>query len=101
AEDVARVLHISVRTLQRKLEDTGTTFRKMAEEIRAQLAEEYLADSSVGIAEVAFLLGFGDQSSFNRAFRRWTGETPGRWRKMHLVRSPDMSPAGRNHATSG
>jgi AraC-like DNA-binding protein len=81
AEDVARALHVSVRTLQRKLVETGTTFRAVSEIVRGQLAEGYLADPRVSIAEVAFMLGFSDQSSFNRAFRRWTGEAPGRWRR--------------------
>jgi AraC-like DNA-binding protein len=90
AEDVARVLHVSVRTLQRKLEDAGVTFRQVSDATRAQLAKEYLADAKVGIAEVAFLLGFGDQTSFNRAFRRWTSETPGRWRRRHTARSPEL-----------
>jgi AraC-like DNA-binding protein len=80
-EDVARRLHVSVRTLQRKLVDTGTTFREVSDTVRGQLAEEYLTDPKASIAEVAFLLGFSDQSSFNRTFRRWTGETPGRWRR--------------------
>ena len=78
---VARVLHVSVRTLQRRLDASGTTFRAVADSVRGQLAEAYLADPTVSIAEVAFLLGFSDQSSFNRAFRRWTGESPGRWRR--------------------
>jgi AraC-like DNA-binding protein len=78
---VARTLHVSVRTLQRKLAVSGTTFRQVSEMVRGQLAEEYLGDPTVGIAEVAFLLGFSDQSSFNRAFRRWTGKSPGRWRR--------------------
>ena len=82
APDVARALHVSVRTLQRKLVATGTTFREVSDTVRGQLAEGYLSDPGVSIAEVAFLLGFSDQSSFNRAFRRWTGETPGRWRRM-------------------
>jgi len=81
AAQVARALHVSVRTLQRKLVATGTTFREVSEMVRGRLAEEYLADPTVSIAEVAFLLGFSDSSSFNRAFRRWTGETPGRWRR--------------------
>jgi AraC-like DNA-binding protein len=82
ADDVARVLHVSVRTLQRRLSDSGTTFHEVSDAVRAKLAAEYLADPHVGIAEVAFLLGFSDQTSFNRAFRRWTGEAPGRWRKQ-------------------
>jgi AraC-like DNA-binding protein len=82
--DVARALHMSVRTLQRRLVASGTTFRKLSEDVRAQLAQGYLADATVSIAEVAFLLGFSDQSSFHRAFRRWTGESPGRWRRRRV-----------------
>jgi AraC-like DNA-binding protein len=48
---------------------------------------EYLSNSSVSIGEVAFLLGFSDQSTFNRAFRRWTGEAPGRWRTRGTLRT--------------
>lgn len=83
AEEVARALHVSVRTLQRRLIANGTTFREVSDTVRDQLAQEYLTDPKVSIAEVAFLLGFSDQSSFNRAFRRWTGESPGRWRRRH------------------
>jgi AraC-like DNA-binding protein len=79
--DIARALNVSARTLQRKLVETGTTFREISDSVRGQLAQEYLTDNSVSIAEVAFLLGFSDQSSFNRAFRGWTGESPGRWRR--------------------
>jgi AraC-like DNA-binding protein len=81
APDVARALNVSVRTLQRKLVATGTTFREVSEGVRGRLAQGYLTDRRVSIAEVAFLLGFSDQSSFNRAFRRWTGQSPGRWRR--------------------
>ena len=81
AVDVARALRVSVRTLQRKLVETGTTFREVSDTVRGRLAEGYLNDPKVSIAEVAFLLGFSDQSSFNRAFRRWTGDSPGRWRR--------------------
>jgi AraC-like DNA-binding protein len=84
AEVVARKLHVSVRTLQRKLIAAGTTFREVSETVRTRLAEEYLNDPKVSIAEVAFLLGFSDQSSFHRAFRRRTGVTPGRWRRRRI-----------------
>lgn len=81
AAGVARTLHMSVRTLQRRLASEGTTFREVMEAARGQLAQAYLADPRVSIGEVAMLLGFSDASSFNRAFRRWTGESPGRWRR--------------------
>jgi AraC-like DNA-binding protein len=85
AANVARSLHVSIRTLQRRLAPTGRTFREVADTVRGRLAEEYLTDPSVSIAEVAFLLGFSDQSSFNRAFRRWTGQAPGQWRREHTA----------------
>jgi AraC-like DNA-binding protein len=84
AAHVAYALHVSVRTLQRKLVAAGTTFREVSETVRGQIAEEYLTDPTVAIAEVALLLGFSDQSSFNRAFRRWTGMSPGRWRRQRV-----------------
>ena len=84
--DVARALCVSERTLQRKLVAAGTTFRDVSNSVRRELAEGYLADRQVSIAEVAFMLGFSDQSSFNRAFRRWTGESPGHWRKRAPAR---------------
>jgi AraC-like DNA-binding protein len=70
-----------VRTLQRGIIKSRTTFRQVSETVMARLAEGYLADPKVSICEVAFLLGFSEQSAFNRAFRRWTGESPGRWRR--------------------
>ena len=80
-ESVARSLHMSRRTLQRKLADEGTSFREVLDGVRRGLAESYLADRTVSIPEVAFLLGFSEQSSFHRAFQRWTGSAPGRWRR--------------------
>jgi AraC-like DNA-binding protein len=81
ADDVARNLHLSTRTLQRKLAGAGASFSEVVDGVRSELAKEYLLDHSVRISEVAFLLGFSEQSSFNRAFRRWTGEPPRRWRE--------------------
>lgn len=82
ADTVARALNVSVRTLQRRLVEHGTTYRKVSDAVQARLAEGYLADPTVSISEVAFLLGFSEQSAFNRAFHRWTGESPGRWRRQ-------------------
>jgi AraC-like DNA-binding protein len=84
AEHVARALHVSVRTLQRRLVVAGTTFREVADRVRGELAQEHLVDPRTSITEVAYLLGFSDETSFNRAFRRWTGESPGRWRRRRV-----------------
>ena len=73
---VARSLNLSLRSMQRKLRDEGTTFRQLADDTRRQLAEHYLKDSTLVISEIAYLLGFAEVSSFSRAFRRWTGHTP-------------------------
>ncbi len=81
AEEVAAALHMSTRTLQRRLAGAKASFTEVGEEVRSELAKEYLTDSTVQISEVAFLLGFSEQSSFHRAFRRWTGHAPGQWRE--------------------
>ena len=76
-DDVAQGLHVSVRTLQRKLSDAGTSFRELVDETRREVAEAYIRDHSVSLSELAFMLGFSDASAFSRAFKRWTGKTPG------------------------
>lgn len=91
AASVARSLNVSVRTLQRRLLATGTTFRDVSDGFRRSLAEAYLADPRVSMTEVAFLLGFSDQTSFTRAFRRWTGAPPGVWRKRAHVPKATLS----------
>ena len=80
-DEVAQGLHLSTRTLQRKLAGAGASFSEVSDGVRSELAKEYLSDREVRISEVAFLLGFSEQSSFNRAFRRWTGQAPRRWRE--------------------
>ena len=78
--DVASVLGMSARTLQRRLADHGYTFQALVDEARQQMAEKFLADTRYSIAEVAFLTGFSEQSAFTRAFKRWAGQTPGSFR---------------------
>jgi AraC-like DNA-binding protein len=73
---IARALNLSLRSLQRKLEARGVTFRKLLDGTRQQLAEQYLKDSTLSVSEIAYLLGFAEVSSFSRAFRRWTGHAP-------------------------
>jgi AraC-like DNA-binding protein len=80
-ERVAGRMGMSGRTLQRRLDEQSLGFGALVDEVRAALAKAYLQDRQMALCEVAFLLGFADQSAFGRAFKRWTGVTPGRWRR--------------------
>lgn len=75
-EEIARELHQSPSTLQRRLREEGTSYQRLLDSIRHELAMDYLREGSHSLADVTFLLGFSDQSNFTRAFRRWTGKTP-------------------------
>ncbi|WP_224361192.1 AraC family transcriptional regulator [Hyalangium versicolor] len=79
-ETVAKQLHVSARTLQRRLAEHHTTFQDVADAVRSELARQYLRDPHLGISEVAFRLGYSDLSTFDRAFKRWTGMTPREFR---------------------
>jgi AraC-like DNA-binding protein len=76
-EDVARELHLSSRTLQRRLAEEGATFQRLVQEARRELARHYLLHSSLELNETAYLLGYEDANSFFRAFRHWEGSSPG------------------------
>ncbi len=84
--DVAKVIGLSQRTLQSRLEGEGTTFRAELESLRESLARGYLRTSDLDVSEIAALLSYSEESSFRRAFKRWTGRTPAQYRKQ--VRSP-------------
>jgi len=73
---IARALHQSASTLQRRLRDEGTSYQRLLEQTRRDLALEYLRRGEHSLADITFLVGFADQSNFTRAFRRWTGKTP-------------------------
>ena len=75
-DGIARALHQSTSTLQRRLRDEGTTYQQLLDRTRRDLALEYMRSGEHSLADVTFLLGFADQSNFTRAFRRWTGKTP-------------------------
>ena len=75
-EEIAVEIHMSPATLRRRLDEEGTTFRAIVDELRRELALRYVAEPRVAIGEVAFLLGFSTQSAFGTAFRRWTGSSP-------------------------
>jgi len=81
-ERTAKQMAMSPRTLQRRLRDHGVSYADLLDMTRADAAKSYLSDRQISVAEVAYLLGFAEQSSFNHAFKRWTGKAPGEYRKQ-------------------
>jgi AraC-like DNA-binding protein len=80
-DSVARDVAMSGRSLQRLLREHGTSFRELLDQVRHERARRYLDATSFSDGEIAFLLGFSDPASFYRAFRVWTGMSPGRFRQ--------------------
>ena len=81
-QDLARELHLSTRTLQRRLTEQGITFQRLLDNARRELAHHYLLHSSRELNETAYLLGYEDANSFFRAFQHWEGTSPGQWRTL-------------------
>lgn len=81
-EDVAQHIAMAPRSLRRKLEEEGTSFRDLVEAERRQLAVQLLQGTQMKLDEIALQLGYGDTASFTRAFRRWFGQAPGEYRKL-------------------
>jgi AraC-like DNA-binding protein len=86
-DDIADALHISSRTLQRRLQDEGFSFQRVLEDARHQLARHYLNNPTLELNEAAYLLGYEDGNSFVRAFRTWEGIPPARWREQQRVQT--------------
>ena len=80
--DVARSQHISPRTLIRRLKRAGTSFQAIVDDVHRALAVDLLLHSELQVAEIGYRLGFRDPANFNRAFRGWTGQAPGRFRNL-------------------
>ena len=78
---VAQLMHLSERSLHRRLAAEGHNFRSLLGQVRASLARDYLGDPRLQLAEIAQLLGYSEQSAFNRSFKRETGLTPLQFRK--------------------
>ena len=78
---IANAMNTSIRNLNRKLSNEGTSFKTLLMEIRRELAEQYINDSTLTLTEISFLLGFSEVSSFSRAYRRWEGQSPSEARK--------------------
>jgi AraC-like DNA-binding protein len=87
-EQVAELLCISTRTLQRRLRDEGVNYTELVERCRCQAASDSLRHSLDPVRVIACNLGYRDTSSFSRAFRRWTGMSPHAYRNHWLGRSP-------------
>jgi AraC-like DNA-binding protein len=78
---VAEDLSCSPRSVQRRLQGMNLSYQQLLDRLREQLAHRYLLQTSLSLAEIGLLLGYSDQSAFNRAFKGWTGTTPGGYRK--------------------
>jgi AraC-like DNA-binding protein len=79
---IAPRLRMSARTLHRRLEQEGTTFRRILTEVRRELAVRHLTEGRLAVGEIAFLLGFSEVSAFHRAFKHWTGHAPRAYRTL-------------------
>jgi AraC-like DNA-binding protein len=77
---IAEELALSPRTLQRKLADAGSSFQQELDQARHALARDYLRQPGLSLVDIAFLLGYQEQSAFTHAFREWAGVNPGAWR---------------------
>jgi AraC-like DNA-binding protein len=93
-EQIAKRVGVGTRTLQRRLQDAETSFNRIVDDMRLDLATRMLGDSQTAIGEIGFMLGFSEPSAFSRAFRRWTGRTPMGVRK-ELSESRDFGSVAR------
>ena len=84
AEEIARKLGMSRRTLTRRLSDHNLTFRQILDSVRLDVAHSYLHDTQLSLAEISFQLGYADQAAFTTAYKRWTGKTPSVERSVAL-----------------
>jgi AraC-like DNA-binding protein len=82
-ERIAASVHMSGRSLQRRLAAEGLTYKTLLDELREQMARQYLAGSLRPVSEIAYLLGFSEPGNFARSFKRWTGKTPQQFQASH------------------
>ncbi len=80
-DDLAQMLSIHRRTLNRRLKAEGTTFQRVLDEVRFDIARDLLSNSNVHLDDIAATLGYAAVTPFMRTFRRWSGTTPGQWRR--------------------
>ncbi|WAG77412.1 AraC family transcriptional regulator [Metapseudomonas furukawaii] len=98
-EKIADCLAIHPRTLQHWLAQEGTSFQRLLDETRQEMAGQCLADPSISMAQMSGLLGYSNPSGFNRAFNRWFGMSPLEWQRKHgIKRQPRLLRIGRSGA---
>lgn len=81
---IARELGLHPRTFTRHLAEEGTTFQKLVDEVRYEIARDLLAGSGMALGQIAAILRFSEPSAFTRAFRRWAAQPPSAWRASHI-----------------
>lgn len=86
--DIARKLNLSERSLQRQLNEEGTSFRELQEQLKKEAAQRYVTTTAMSISQIAYTLGFNDAGNFSRAFKRWFGDSPLGYRKRCLSGLP-------------
>ena len=87
-EVIAEKLGLTSRTLQRRLNDEGTGYQEVFNELRLELALYYLNNSDLSLDDIAIKIGFSEPRSFYRSFKQWTGNTAGSYRENHLTEDP-------------
>ena len=88
AQTVAKALAMTVRTLSRRLADEGTTYAEVVDQLRRTLALQYLKEPGISLSQISWLLGYEGATSFNHAFRRWTGRSPSTARNEKQLPAP-------------
>lgn len=84
-DTLAQMTGVKSRTLQRRLNDSGTSFTKLLDQVRFEVAAPLICDSDTPLTDIAYDLGFSDPAHFTRAFRRWTGMSPRDYRRAELM----------------
>ena len=92
-DEAARSLNLSRRSLRRRLAQEGTSFRALTDEVRFGLVAGYLENTGLPLDEIAARTGFSDAANLSHAFRRWTGDSPGAWRRRHGAAAPGTGQA--------
>jgi AraC-like DNA-binding protein len=84
-EGISAMMRMSARTLQRRLQESGVRFSELLDNARSDAARKLLADDDATVNEIAYKVGYAQPRAFLRAFKRWTGETPRRYRRRQLI----------------